>query len=89
MVICIVEDVYLNLHVLPPTIDGVFNFLDTYEERALKLKVLDHEASEERDKLEKSLQEVRHKLPHLHVYIAPQCVMSLFFLFPFFSKQHI
>ena len=37
----------------------MFNFLDTFEERSLKLKVLDHEAKEEKEKLEKSLQEVR------------------------------
>ena len=37
----------------------MFNFLDTYEERSLKLKVLDHESKEEKEKLEKSLQEVR------------------------------
>jgi hypothetical protein len=37
----------------------VFNFLDTFEERSLKLKVLDHEAKEEKERLEKSLQEVR------------------------------
>ena len=41
-------------------IDGVFNFLDTYEERSLKLKVLEHDAKEEKEKLEKSLQEVGH-----------------------------
>ena len=38
--------------------DGVFNFLDTFEERSLKLKVLDHEAGEEKQRLEKSLEEV-------------------------------
>ena len=37
----------------------MFNFLDTFEERSLKLKVLDHEAKEEKEKLEKSLEEVR------------------------------
>lgn len=39
----------------------MFNFLDTFEERSLKLKVLDHEAKEEKEKLEKSLEEVRKK----------------------------
>ena len=38
--------------------DGVFNFLDTFEERSLKLKMLDHEAGEEKQRLEKSLEEV-------------------------------
>ena len=40
-------------------VDGVFNFLDTYEERSLKLKVLAQEGKEEMEKLEKSFQEVR------------------------------
>ena len=40
--------------------DGVFNFLDTFEERSLKLKMLDHEAGEEKQRLEKSLEEVRN-----------------------------
>ena len=40
-------------------LDGVFNFLDTFEERSLKLKVLDHEAKEEKERLEKSLEEVK------------------------------
>ena len=40
-------------------LDGVFNFLDTFEERSLKLKVLDHEAEEEKERLEKSLEEVK------------------------------
>ena len=42
-------------------LDGVFNFLDTYEERSLKLKVAEQEAMEEIRKLEKSLTEVRHQ----------------------------
>lgn len=45
-------------------LDGVFNFLDTFEERSLKLKILDQEAKEEKEKLEKSLREVRMSLKH-------------------------
>lgn len=41
-------------------LDGVFNFLDTFEERSLKLKVLDHEAKEEKERLEESLEEVKN-----------------------------
>lgn len=48
---------------LPPA-DGVFSFLDTYEEKSLGLKVSDYEANEEKKGKEKTLQEVCNSLKH-------------------------
>ena len=38
--------------------DGVFDFMDTYEEKSLKVKIESHDVDLEKDKLEEQLQEV-------------------------------
>ena len=57
--ICVAVGVVRSYSLFLLLLDGVFNFLDTFEERSLKLKVLDHEAKEEKERLEKSLEEVK------------------------------
>ncbi len=39
--------------------DGVFDFMDTYEQRSLKLKIEKHNLDLDIEKLEKQLHEVR------------------------------
>ena len=60
--ICMAVGVVPSYSLFLLLLDGVFNFLDTFEERSLKLKVLDHEAKEEKERLEKSLEEVKNML---------------------------
>lgn len=38
--------------------DGIFDFMDTYEEKALKLKVAKHDGELEKKRLEKELEKV-------------------------------
>ena len=48
---------YIHTHVHTYT-DGVFSFMDTYEDKSLNLMVSEHETSEEKKELAKKFEEV-------------------------------
>ena len=53
---------FLPLFFSPPP-DGIFEYLDTYEDKALKLKRARHEGEQSMAKLESELKEVSYHTP--------------------------